>query len=240
MKHIIHTANSRGHVQQGWLDTHHTFSFADYYDPERIHFGNLRVLNDDTIAGGNGFGMHPHRDMEIITIPLSGMLTHKDTMGNMGMITAGEVQVMSAGTGVTHSEFNYSPLPVSLFQIWIFPKQWNVTPRYEQKRFDTEQRKGAWQLLVSPDGREESTWVHQDAFLSIVDLSGGGEILYRFHKKGNGVYFILVEGEISIQGHQLQKRDAIGIWETDALLDIQAAKQSTLLAIEVPMETTAL
>lgn len=240
MKHILHTADSRGHAEHGWLNTYHSFSFADYHNPERINFGNLRVLNDDTIAGGNGFGMHPHRDMEIITIPLSGMLTHKDTMGNMGMVTAGEVQVMSAGTGVTHSEFNYSPLPVSLLQIWIFPNTWGAEPRYEQKKFDVTKRQDAWQLLVSPEVREESTWIHQDAFLSIVDLSAGREISYELHKEGNGVYFFVTEGEAAINEHNLLARDALGLWEIDEQVSVKASKKTTLLAIEVPMETTPL
>lgn len=240
MKYILHKAEDRGHAEHGWLNTYHSFSFADYQNPERINFGNLRVLNDDTIAGANGFGMHPHRDMEIITIPLSGMLTHKDTMGNMGMITAGEIQVMSAGTGVTHSEFNYSPLPVSLLQIWIFPNTWNAEPRYEQKKFDISKRLDAWQLLVSPDAREGSMWIHQDAFLSVVDLLEEGEILYELHKEGNGVYFFVIAGEAVIHNQELSTRDALGLWKIDTEVTVKASRNTTVLAIEVPMETTAL
>src|SRR6056297_746851 len=194
MKHLIHKAKERGFADHGWLKTAHSFSFANYYNPEKVHFGKLRVLNDDIVAPSKGFGMHPHEDMEIITIPLSGALKHSDNMGNEGVITTGEVQVMSAGSGVLHSEFNASDSkPVSLFQILVFTDEKGHEPRYDQKKFNPENRKNKWQLLISPDGQNDSLWIHQNAFISVIDFEKEGTSEYKLKSEGNGVYFILVE-----------------------------------------------
>jgi quercetin 2,3-dioxygenase len=239
MKTILHKAGERGHADHGWLNAHHSFSFASWHDPEKVHFGLLRVLNDDVVAPGMGFGMHPHDNMEIVTIPLEGALEHKDNMGNHGVIKRSEVQVMSAGTGVYHSEFNASKTePVKLFQVWIFPRERNVTPRYDQKMFDASGRKNKFQTLVAPEkntGNDGHLWVHQDAVFSMADLDEGMELEYKVKFKGNGAYVMLVNGEAEVAGQNLGKRDALGVWETDAF-SIKAKKNSEVLVIEVPME----
>jgi len=235
MKKTIHKADSRGRADFGWLKANYYFSFANYYDPSRIHFGMLRVVNDDYVEGGMGFSPHPHNDMEIITIPHTGMLAHKDSTGGQGLITAGEVQVMSAGTGVTHSEFNGSKTePLTLFQIWIFPRAKGFKPRYDQKKFEAEERKGKLQLLVSNDGRNESLMIHQDAFLSMIELDAGKEFTYNNYHQGNGIYLIVVDGKITIDGNELAKRDAIGISETDSFI-LKTNSDSKILFIEIPM-----
>jgi len=232
---IIHTSESRGQANHGWLKSRHTFSFADYYNPERIQFGALRVINDDFIAAGMGFGTHPHRDMEIITIPLEGALKHQDSMGTSSVITRGEIQIMSAGTGITHSEFNASKEePVKLLQIWVLPKKLNVEPRYEQKAFLHEDRKNKIMTVVSPDGRDGSVSINQDAFFSLTDLDQGKKIAYQCQHPGNGVYVFVIEGEIKIDGKTFKSRDAVGI-EAFTAIEIEADKNSEVLLMEIPL-----
>lgn len=236
MKHLIHKANERGTADHGWLKTAHSFSFANYYNPEKVHFGKLRVLNDDIVAPSKGFGMHPHEDMEIITIPLSGALKHSDNMGNEGVITTGEVQVMSAGSGVLHSEFNASDSEqVSLFQIWVFTDKKGHEARYDQKKFNPKERKNKWQLLISPDGQNDSLWIHQNAFISVIDIENEISVDYELKAEENGVYFMLIEGQATIDDAPLEKRDAVGFWEIIKPMKISFSKKSKLLAIEVPM-----
>lgn len=236
MKTILHKAENRGFANHGWLKAAHSFSFANWYDPEKIHFGLLRVLNDDIIGAAQGFGLHPHNDMEIITIPHYGSLRHTDNMGNEGVITAGEVQVMSAGSGVMHSEFNASKTDeLNLYQIWIFTDKKGHQPRYDQKKFDAEKRIDNWQLLVSPDGRDESLWIHQNACLSVFDSKEAHSTVYKLNDPANGVYFMLTEGEVKIGGQVLKTRDAVGVWDISEPLEISFLKASKILAIEVPM-----
>jgi redox-sensitive bicupin YhaK (pirin superfamily) len=237
MKKVIHKASDRGFANHGWLNAAHSFSFANYHNPEKIHFGRLRVLNDDVVAPSKGFGMHPHEDMEIITIPLSGALKHSDNMGNEGVITTGEVQVMSAGTGVLHSEFNASKTdPVNLFQIWIFTDEKGHEPRYDQKKFNPDGRQNKWQLLVSPDGKEGSLWIHQNAFISVIDFENEGATEYNLKSAGNGVYFMLIDGEAIIDETTFEKRDAVGVWEITEPVQVSFSQKSKLLAVEVPMK----
>lgn len=234
MKKVIHKADTRGHANHGWLKSHHTFSFAGYQDPERMNFGMLRVLNDDVVQPKMGFGTHPHRNMEIISIPISGALSHKDSMGNMRSIEVGEVQVMSAGTGLTHSEFNDSKIEeVNFLQIWIIPEKENVTPYYNQKEFDLEGRKNKFQTLVSPVDKmvEGSLPINQQSYISKIDLDEGFETEYEVK---NGAYFFLINGEVSLADTTLEKRDAIGISEIEKI-SIKATKQSQLLIIDVPL-----
>ena len=236
MKTILHKANTRGHANHGWLNAYHTFSFANYYNPERVNFGVLRVLNDDTIAGGRGFGMHPHDNMEIVTIPLFGDLEHEDSMGNKEVIKAGDVQSMSAGTGVFHSEYNKNPdKEVKLLQIWMFPKKRNVTPTYDQISMKLEDRKNRLQQIVSPNADDDGVTINQDAWFHITDLDEGKELSYTLKGKNSGVYAFLLEGEVAINGQNLNRRDGLGIWETEKL-DIAANTNSQLLLMEVPMD----
>ena len=237
MKTIFHKASERGSANHGWLNAKHSFSFANYYNPQKIHFGKLRVLNDDIVQASKGFGLHPHEDMEIITIPLSGALKHTDNMGHEEVISTGEVQVMSAGTGVWHSEFNASDKePINLFQIWIFTDKKGHQPRYDQKLFSEKKRINNWQLLVSPNGKNESLWIHQNAFISVIDAQNIESINYPLNDPNNGVYFMLIEGETQILNHKLEKRDALGISEIDGSIGISFLNDSKLLAIEVPMK----
>jgi quercetin 2,3-dioxygenase len=236
MKTIIHKAEDRGFANHGWLKAAHSFSFANWYNPEKVHFGLLRVLNDDIVAPAMGFDLHPHKDMEIITIPLSGALRHSDNMGNEGVITAGEVQVMSAGSGVMHSEYNASQTEnLNLFQIWIFTDRKGHQPRYDQKKFDETERKNKWQLLVSPDSSDDSLWIYQNAFISIIETDQVNSTVYKLKEEKNGVYFMLIDGEAEIAENNLQKRDAVGIWDFTGELEIKFTQTSKLLAIEVPM-----
>jgi len=235
MKKIIHKANSRGHFDYGWLKTYHTFSFSNYYDPERVNFGMLRVLNDDFVAAGEGFGTHPHNDMEIVTIPLDGALAHKDSTGSEGVIYPDEVQIMSAGTGILHSEFNHLQDGTSNFlQLWIFPDKKGNQPRYNQNYFDPAERKNKFQFIVTPEKKDGNLWLNQDAFLSRIDLDKSNSVNYKIHMKGNGVYLFLIDGEIVVAGETLSKRDGIGIYETDKF-SITAIKDSQILLIEIPM-----
>lgn len=236
MKTVTYKASTRGHANHGWLNANHTFSFANYYNRARMNFGLLRVLNDDIIAGGMGFGTHPHDNMEIITIPLKGALKHQDSMGYSDIIKAGEVQVMSAGSGITHSEFNGNKdEDLNLFQIWIFPNKENVEPRYDQKLFDSLNKKNELTLLVSPNGAEESLWIHQDAWLSMGTFDNESEFTYSVHSKGNGVFAMIVDGEFSINNTLLSARDGMGIENSDAF-DIKVnSDNARILFIEVPM-----
>lgn len=231
MNYRLFPAKERGFADYGWLKTHYSFSFANWYHPEKIHFGMLRVLNDDNIAPHSGFDFHPHNDMEIITILLEGELTHQDSMGNKGVIKKNEVQVMSAGTGIFHSEKNEGNEWTKLFQMWIFPDKKGHTPRYEQKPFLTQQSS---QLLVSPDGRDNSLWIHQNAFITRLHLSAGEHFDYHLHYPSNGAYVMNIDGEFSIHQHILQFRDAIGVWNTP-VFNIHSSKTSDILLIEVPM-----
>jgi len=236
MKQIFYPANQRGTNDIGWLKANFSFSFANYYDPSKMHFGVLRVLNDDIIAAGKGFGTHPHDNMEIITIPLKGALEHKDSMGNGGVINAGDVQVMSAGTGVYHSEFNHSQTEdANTLQIWVFPNKKNVTPRYDQKSFTDKMKLNQLTTLVGPEGTAgDALWIHQDATFSIGEFDAGQKIDYHIKIKGNGVYIFLLEGSAQINGQQLNKRDAIGVYDTDSLI-IETEAITRLLILDVPM-----
>lgn len=234
-KTIIHKANTRGHFDYGWLKTYHTFSFSNYYDPERVNFGMLRVLNDDTIEAGEGFGTHPHNDMEIVTIPLEGAVAHKDSTGGEGVIYPDEIQVMSAGTGIHHSEYNHlNDGTTKLLQLWIFPDKKGHTPRYNQKFFDSDERKNKLQFIVTPEKKGDNLWLNQDAYLALSDLEKSKSLNYKIHTKGNGVYLFLIDGNISVGDDKLFKRDGIGLWETEEI-SINASEDSRLLFIEVPM-----
>lgn len=231
----LHQAQTRGFADHGWLKSHHTFSFADYYNPERMGFGALRVINDDSVDGGMGFGTHPHRDMEIISIPLEGAIAHKDSTGTSSVIKKGEVQIMSAGTGILHSEFNANQEEAAKFlQIWVLPKKLNVKPRYEQKAFNSHERKNKLQLVVSPDGRDGSVSINQDAFFTLANLESGKELTYQNLLKGNGVYLFLISGSVEVNGEVLNARDGLGLEDFDSL-DIKALSDSEILLMEVPV-----
>ena len=232
---VLHKANTRGDANHGWLHSRHTFSFANYYNPERMSFGALRVLNDDQVAGGMGFGTHPHNDMEIISIPLSGDLEHKDNMGNKEVIRQGDVQVMSAGTGVLHSEYNANKdKEVKFLQIWVIPNKRNVTPRYDQITLKTEDSANRFEQVVSPNADDAGVWIHQDAWFNIGNFTEDQEVTYDIHRPGNGVYAFVLEGEAEIDGQSLERRDGFGIWDTDAI-SIKASKGARILLMEVPM-----
>ena len=233
---ILHKANSRGHADHGWLNAYHSFSFASWYNPERIQFGMLRVLNDDTVAAGMGFGTHPHDNMEIITIPLEGDLAHKDSMGNSSTIKTGDVQVMSAGTGIQHSEFNpNADLQTKLFQIWLFPKYRNVEPRYQQITLNVALQKNNFAQILSPNPDDEGVWIHQDAWFYLSDFEANFSKTLDLQKEDNGFYIMNIEGEIEVNGEKLERRDAIGIWETNEI-EIKANSDSRFLIMEIPME----
>lgn len=235
MKKIFHPANERGQSDHGWLKANFSFSFANYYNPEKMHFGALRVLNDDIITGGAGFGTHPHDNMEIVTIPISGALEHRDSMGNIGVIHSGEVQAMSAGSGVTHSEYNHSKTEAAnTLQIWVFPKERNIKPRYDQKNFTDELKPNQLVTLVSPDTSGGAIWINQDATFSMGDFEKGHEFMYDIKHQGNGVYVFVIDGAADVAGTQLNKRDALGVYDTSSLT-IKTEANSRLLFIEVPM-----
>jgi redox-sensitive bicupin YhaK (pirin superfamily) len=235
MKKIVFKSETRGKFQNEWLNTNYSFSFADYFDRSRINFGALRVLNDDIIQPGQGFGKHPHDNMEIITIPLSGSLSHQDSMGHKQEIKQNEVQVMSAGTGIFHTEYNASESDeVSLFQIWIYPASMNIKPAYSQKYFEPKEAENSWQELVSGDySNKTSLHINQNAKISRLLLSNGKKIEYQLNKDSFGSFIFLIDGEIEISGEKLSKRDAIGIYETQKF-EIHALKDSFILNIEVP------
>lgn len=233
MNTIIHKSSERGKVNHGWLKANHSFSFANYYDPNKEQFGALRVLNDDIVEAGYGFGMHPHNNMEIVTIPLKGTLKHKDSTGNEGLIKAGDVQIMSAGKGIMHSEHATADEDVNLFQIWVFPKVTNIEPRYDQRTFDINDSANKWQIVVSPDEKHQALFINQDAYFSLGNFDTATS--YHINKNGNGVYLMVIEGEIEINGSVLANRDAIGITDA-AKFDINILQPAKLLAVEVPMK----
>jgi len=236
MNSIIHRAETRGYANHGWLDTHHTFSFANYYNPERMHFGVLRVLNDDRVAAGMGFGTHPHDNMEIISIPLEGDLEHKDSMGNVSVIKNGDIQVMSAGTGITHSEYNRNRnSEVRFLQIWVFPNKKNVTPRYDQITLKDLDRHNKFQQILSPYPEDEGVWIHQNAWFHLADLEKGKSIEYNMKDTRNGLYTFLLNGKIKINDNELNKRDGIGLWSVDGVLKYEGLENSQILTMEVPM-----
>ena len=236
MTAILHKADSRGLADQGWLVSQHTFSFANYYNLERMNFGLLRVINDDIVKPSMGFGTHPHENMEIVSIPLSGSLRHQDSMGNKHIITAGEVQIMSAGSGLTHSEYNNSPEEdVNFLQIWVFPKEKNITPRYGQQLFDRAERHNRFQTLVSPEKDSEAIWINQDAWFSMVDLDEGTAVNYNRQRPENGLYFFVVTGQVEIAGHELSRRDGLGL-RIDDQVQIKALNQAEVLCIDVPLQ----
>lgn len=235
MQTIFHPADSRGSADHGWLNAKHSFSFAGWFNPERIQFGALRVLNDDIIQGGMGFGTHPHDNMEIITIPLRGDLEHKDSMGNAEVIKEGEIQVMSAGTGVQHSEYNKNPdKEINLLQLWIFPDKRNVTPRYAQLPIHTLHKKNETFQILSPNADDDGVWIHQNAWFHMLDLEEAQSVYYDLKAEGNGVYAFVIEGEVEIGEQLLGRRDALGITET-ATFEISAHQHAEVLLIEVPM-----
>jgi quercetin 2,3-dioxygenase len=236
MKSILHKANTRGHANHGWLDSYHTFSFSSYYDPARVHFGALRVLNDDTVSGGMGFGAHPHENMEIISIPTSGALEHKDSMGNVQVIQQGDVQVMSAGTGIQHAEKNKNQKEeVRFFQIWVFPSKKNVAPRYDQKNFSDADKQNKLLAVVSPLGTEDGgVQIHQDAWFSLGKLDKDFITTYELKKKENGVYAFVIEGDVTINGEKLNRRDGLGITKADRL-EIKADSNAEILLMEIPV-----
>lgn len=235
MKTVYHAADTRGNANHGWLKSRHTFSFAEYYNPERMHFGALRVINDDHVAGGMGFGTHPHNDMEIISIPLSGDLAHRDSMGNGSVIRSGDIQVMSAGTGVAHSEMNpNADQDVKFLQIWVFPREKNVAPRYQQINYAEQVQPDAFQQILSPSPDDAGVWIHQDAWFSLADFSDGTKQRYEVKRAGNGVYAFVISGRANIGGVELNERDGLGLWETDGF-DVEALGGAKVLLMDVPM-----
>jgi redox-sensitive bicupin YhaK (pirin superfamily) len=233
---VIHKADSRGQADHGWLKSFHTFSFANYYNPERLQFGVLRVLNDDTVSEGRGFGEHPHDNMEIISIPLEGELIHQDSMGNEAVIRAGEIQVMSAGTGIYHSEYNYrKDHPVKFLQIWLFPNKRNVNPRYQQIQLDASKSQNQFNQILSPDPNDEGVWIYQDAWFHLGNFDDGVKVDYQLKLKGNnGVYVFVLSGDIQVNGITLNARDGSGIWEVDQIA-VKALNKASVLLMEVPM-----
>lgn len=235
MKTVFYPANERGTADHGWLKANFSFSFAGYYDPHKIHFGALRVLNDDVIAGGTGFGTHPHDNMEIITIPISGALEHKDSMGNIGVIQSGEVQVMSAGTGVQHSEYNHSKTEAAnTLQIWVFPKIRNIQPRYDQRDFKGKFKPNEFTTLVTGDKNVDALWINQDATFSLGEFEAGNSTTYDLKLAGNGAYIFVLEGAVKIGDQILNKKDALGVYDTSSIT-IDTQVNSRVLIIDVPM-----
>ncbi|MES2647367.1 MAG: pirin family protein [Bacteroidota bacterium] len=232
---ILHKAGTRGKANHGWLNSYHSFSFGGYHDPARMHFGVLRVLNDDTVAAGMGFGTHPHDNMEIISIPTSGDLKHQDSMGNKTIIKQGDIQVMSAGSGISHSEMNANKdKEVRFFQVWLFPNKKNVSPRYGQYTIDEGKMHNQLFQVLSPDETGEGVWIHQDAWFSIGNLDAGFETDYQVKRKGNGVYAFVIEGDVTINGQSLNRRDGLGISGTDTI-SVKADSTAKLLLMDVPM-----
>ena len=235
MKTTVFKASDRGSADYGWLKPNYYFSFSNYYNPQRIHFGVLRVLNDDFIMGGGAFPSHPHDNMEIVTIPLTGAVHHKDNTGGEGIIQSGDVQIMSAGSGILHSESNASATdPLTLFQIWVFPKIKNIQPRYDQRTFNIEDRKNKWQMVVSPLEEDNALWINQDARFALCNVDAGQQLSYHNGFENNGVFLVVINGSVEVDGIVLNKRDALGISETNSF-DIKASADAELLAIEVPM-----
>ena len=233
--YILHEANTRGHANHGWLNAFHSFSFANWRNPDRDNFGVLRVLNDDTVAAGMGFGTHGHDNMEIITIPLEGDLAHKDSMGNAETIRTGDIQVMSAGTGIKHSEFNPNKnLQTKLLQIWLFPKQRNVLPRYQQISLNPLDSKNKLQQILSPNPDDEGVWIHQDAWFHLGDFDNEVTTTYIRKKAGNGLYIFIISGSINVDNQTLQEKDGLGITDFETI-DIKAITNSKFLLMEIPM-----
>ena len=233
---ILHKADSRGHADHGWLNSHHSFSFANYYNPDRMHFGVLRVLNDDTVAPGMGFGTHPHDNMEIISIPLEGDLEHKDSMGNTQVIKHGDIQVMSAGTGITHSEYNRNKdNEVKFLQIWVFPKTKNVTPRYDQITLNVNDRYNKLQQILSPSKDDAGVWIHQDAWFFLGKFDKDKKENYTIKQKNNGAYFFILNGQATVNGQALNKRDGFGIWNAEKIEIISNSDNTEILVMDVPM-----
>lgn len=236
MKSVLHRADSRGKADHGWLLSHHSFSFANYYNPDRMHFGLLRVLNDDRVAPGKGFGTHPHDNMEIISIPLDGDLEHKDSMGNTAVIKEGDVQVMSAGTGIYHSEYNKNnDREVKFLQIWVFPNKRDVTPRYDQITLNSNKTDNNLYQILSPNQDDEGVWIHQNAWFHLGRLDKGKALDYQLKDPSNGVYIFVLEGDVQIGDQELLKRDGYGVWDTDEL-KISASSNARVLLMEVPMK----
>ncbi len=232
---ILHKAGSRGHVSHGWLESHQSFSFAYYYNPDRMHFGILRVLNDDWVAPGKGFGRHPHDNMEIISIPLEGSLEHTDSMGNTAVIEKGDIQVMSAGTGIFHTEYNkHKDRSASFLQIWLFPREKNVVPRYDQLTLNSHDRQNIFQQILSPNKEDAGVWIHQDAWFHLANFDKGTSVEYQFKKKGNGLYVFNLKGDLKIDDQSINTRDGFGIWDTDKV-QITAESDAEFLLMEVPM-----
>jgi len=236
MKKIIHKSEDRGYNNLGWLKSYHSFSFGQFHDSNKMNFGLLRVLNDDFVEKSMGFGAHGHDNMEIVSIPLSGALKHKDSMGNDAVIRTGDVQIMSAGTGIKHSEYNDSSTdPVKFLQIWVFPKENDIAPRYDQKTFSEEEKVNQFLTVVSPDKNDEKAiWINQDAWFSLGNLEAGKELEYKLHQENNGVYIFLLEGVILVADEILRTRDAIGVYESPSV-KIEANNDAKILMIEVPM-----
>lgn len=237
MKTILYRSETRGHEQHGWLDARHTFSFANYYDPNRIHFGALRVLNDDIIEGGKGFGTHGHDNMEIVTIPLEGNLSHQDSLGHGSVIKSGDIQVMSAGSGIRHSEYNgEQDIPVNIFQIWIFPNKKNVTPRYQQKTFDFANNKNVLHEVVYPVQDDNALWIHQDAWFSLGTFDNDKSAAYKLKSAANGIFAMVIEGSFNVGGVELNRRDGLGISEVDEIEIKALSDNARILLMEVPMQ----
>lgn len=233
---MLHKAETRGHANHGWLDSHHTFSFANYHNPERMHFGVLRVLNDDVVEAGKGFGTHPHDNMEIISIPLEGDLEHKDSMGNVAFIKQGDVQVMSAGTGITHSEYNKNTdKNVKFLQIWVYPNKRNVKPRYDQITLNLNDRINKFQQIVSPKPDDEGVWIHQDAWFNLGKFDKDVNTEYVLKDKRNGVYAFVLNGDFEINNQLISSRDGLGIWNIEKLNITAKSNQAEILLMEVPM-----
>jgi quercetin 2,3-dioxygenase len=233
---VLHKANTRGEANHGWLKSFHSFSFASYHNPERMHFGALRVLNDDSVSAGMGFGAHPHDNMEIVSIPLQGDLLHKDSMGNVAVIKHGDIQVMSAGTGIQHSEYNNSKdKEVKFLQIWLFPNQRNVTPRYNQITLDINDRQNKLQQILSPSANDEGVWVHQNAWFHLGSFAKDFSTNYQLKDKANGVYAFILKGDFSINGQALNLRDGLGIWNVEQIDIVANSEDAEVLLMEVPM-----
>lgn len=234
---VLHKANTRGHANHGWLESYHTFSFANYHNPERMNFGVLRVLNDDRVSQGMGFGKHPHDNMEIISIPLEGDLEHQDSMGNTTVIKEGDIQAMSAGTGIFHSEYNKNKDQlVKFLQIWIYPNQKNVTPRYDQITLDLNDRHNKLQQILSPNPEDEGVWIHQDAWFHIGKFDHDFATSYELKKPGNGIYAFVLKGDFTIGNISLNERDGLGIWDTNAIKITANSSNAEILLMEVPMK----
>ncbi len=235
MNKVIHKADTRGHANHGWLNSFHTFSFASYHNPERMNFGVLRVLNDDTVNPGMGFGTHPHENMEIISIPLEGDLEHKDSMGNSKVIREGDIQVMSAGTGVRHSEYNKNQDQlVKFLQIWVIPNERNVEPRYDQIKIGDITNTNEFSQILSPNKDDQGVWIHQDAWFQLGEFTKDKSTSYKLNNENNGVYAFVLEGEATIEGEVLSKRDGLGLWDTNEI-KVEAKSGAKILLMEVPL-----